>query len=56
MKEKTERKGFYVRLNDEEVNIVADLKTKHAVNISQMFKNCIRDLHHNLQAEKEAEK
>ena len=41
-KEQPERKGFYIRLNDEEVAIVADLKQTYAVNISQLLKNALR--------------
>jgi len=39
-----ERKGFYIRLNENEVMMVAELK-KAAINITQLLKNCIRDNH-----------
>ena len=45
-----ERKGFYIRLDESEVKMVAELK-KAAVNITQLLKNCIRDCHKRLPKE-----
>lgn len=38
MKNNTNRKGFYIRLNDEENHVVKLLKTDYAINISGAFK------------------
>ena len=35
---KINRKGFYVRLNDNESRVVYELKNKYAINISGAFK------------------
>jgi uncharacterized alkaline shock family protein YloU len=48
-----ERKGFYIQLNDDEVKIVAELKTKYAVNISQLLKNALRECHERMTGEKQ---
>lgn len=38
------RKGFYIRLDNEEVKMVAELK-EAAVNVTRMLKNAIRSRH-----------
>ncbi len=40
-----ERKGFYIQLDEDEVKIVHELKKVHAVNITQLFKNALRECH-----------
>jgi hypothetical protein len=49
MKEKQEKIGFYVKLTEEEYKIVRDLKDTFAINISQLFKNYIVNIHKKLQ-------
>lgn len=39
---KNNRKGFYIRLNDNEDNIVRLLKDEYAINISGAFKVFLR--------------
>ena len=40
---KNKSSGFYIKLNEEEKAIITNLKTKYAVNISQLFKVFIRN-------------
>lgn len=41
--------GFYVKLTEEEYKIVRELKDTFAINISQLFKNYVTNLHKKLQ-------
>lgn len=47
--QKQEKIGFYVKLTEEEYKIVRDLKDTFAINISQLFKNYIANIHKKLQ-------
>lgn len=41
---KKNKTQFNIRLNEEEFYILRSLKEKHAVNISQLFKNFLKNL------------
>ena len=49
MKTKQDKIGFYVKLTEEEYKMIRDLKDTFAINISQLFKNYIANVHNKLQ-------
>jgi len=40
---KKSKDGFYIQLSPEEKMIIKELKEKHAINISQLIKNFLRE-------------